>query len=286
MSLRHIWDLLREGANGFLEDQALSRGAAIAFYAMTALAPILYLIAVIAGFALGRDAVGTSLARELRHFMGHDAAALLQAAMRNSVYENKGRFLANIIGIIALIVTASGLFGEMQSALNAIWKASANGTVWWRLVRARLASLALVLSLGLLLMLSLMMTAIVNALGASIRYYLYFSDDVVWVINFVVSFVLITILFAAIFKVLPDKDLEWRDVIAGAIGTSVLCIIGEFLIGTYLGTTSTGKAFGPAGGLMVLMLWIYYTVQIFLLGAEFTKVYANHHGSQKEKPTP
>jgi len=278
--LAHIWKLLKEGVAAFIGDEVQSRGAAIAFYAMAAFAPVLYIAAAIAGLVFGREAASNALSHRIGHLIGHDGEKILYTAIHNSQSESSSGFWANVIGVVALIVTASGVFSEMQSALNAIWKASPEGTPLWRLVRIRLVSVGLVLALGFLLLVSLAVTAAVEAMGERIRNYFLFSGAMVWSLNIAISFVLMSLLFAAIFKILPDKDLEWRDVIAGAVGTSALFIAGEYLIGAYLGSSTVGAAYGPAAGILVLLMWIYYTTQIFLLGAEFTKVYSQHHGSQ------
>jgi membrane protein len=197
---------------------------------------------------------------------------------------NRNGFWPNAVGVVLLVVTASGVFGEMQSSLNAIWKAKPRGFTLWGLVRTRLLSLGLVLALGFLLLISLVMNAVVTALGTRIGYVLPIGTAFAAVVNFAVSFVLVAALFAAIYKVLPDVALEWRDVIAGAIGTAVLFDIGEYLIALYLGSGfAVGRRYGAAGGLLLLLLWIYYTTQVFLLGAEFTKVYASRHGSQQSR---
>jgi len=178
-------------------------------------------------------------------------------------------------------MTASGVFGEMQSAMNAIWKAEPKGTTVSRLIRARAASLGLVAALGFLLLVSLVISAGLSALSSYVNAYLPFGHFILQTLNFLISFALISVLFAAIYKVLPDKELEWRDVLVGAAATALLFSIGKFLIGLYIGSSAVASSYGAAGALIVVLLWIYYSAQIFLLGAEFTKVYASHHGSQQ-----
>jgi membrane protein len=280
--LRELWRLLKEGVEAFIEDDALSHGAAIAFYIITAFAPVLYIAAAIAGMAFGWEAASSALRREISHLIGPDGAKLVHVALNNTLVNRHG-FWPNAIGAALLVITASGLFGEMQSSLNAFWKASPRGFTVWGLVRTRLLSLGLVLALGFLLLISLVMNTVVTALGDRVQYVLPIGAAFAAVINFGVSFILIAALFAAIYKVLPDVPLEWRDVIAGALGTAALFLIGEYLIALYLGSGLVGNRYGAAGGLFLLLLWIYYTTQIFLLGAEFTKVYSNRHGSQAEK---
>ena len=272
--------LLKEAAWAFIEDEALSRGAAIAFYATTALAPVLYIATAIAGLAFGREAATGAITREIGNLIGDDGRKLLWAALHNTVGWGD-KFWPNVAGVALLIVTASGMFGEMQSALNAIWKTADPHFTLWGFVRARIASLGLVLSLGFLLLISLVATAALHALGDRIDHYLPVGGALARVLNFAIFFLLMTLLFAAIYKVLPDRDLEWRDVLYGAVCTALLLEAGEYLISFYLGAAGIGARYGAAGGLLVLLTWVYYTAQIFLLGAEFTKVWSIRRGSQK-----
>ena len=281
---RDIWTITQASVDAFIEDDVLTRGAAIAFFATTAFAPVLYIATAIAGLAFGREAASGAITHEIGNLIGEDGRKLLWAALHNSVGWGD-KFWPNVASVALLIVTASGMFNEMQSALNIIWKVESRGLNLWLLFRARLVSLGLVLSLGFLLLISLVATAAVHALGDSIQNYLPFTGMIASAINFGVSFVLIALLFAAIYKVLPDRDIEWRDVITGAIGTALLFEAGEYLIGLYLGNVAIGARYGAAGGLLVLLTWLYYTAQVFLLGAEFTKVYALRRHEQTPPPT-
>jgi membrane protein len=182
------------------------------------------------------------------------------------------------------LVTASGVFGEMQSALNAIWKAKPKGTTVSRLIRARAASLGLVVTLGFLLMVSLVVSTALTAFGNYLDAILPFGKIILTVLNVLVSLLLISCLFAAIYKVLPDRDLQWSDVVVGAVATAILFTIGKSLISWYIGSSAVASSFGAAGALIVLLLWVYYSAQIFLLGAEFTKVYATTRGSMRDEP--
>jgi membrane protein len=215
--------------------------------------------------------------------MGQQTAEVLQTAVASAASKSSG-VMATTIGIITLMVTASGVFGEMQTALNAIWKAEPKGTTVSQLIRARAVSLGLVAALGFLLMVSLVVSTGLTAFGNYLDSILPFGTIILTVLNVVVSLMLISFLFAAIYKVLPDRDLEWGDVVVGAIVTAVLFTIGKSLISWYIGSSAVASSFGAAGALIVLLLWVYYTAQIFLLGAEFTKVYANTHGSKQDAP--
>jgi membrane protein len=277
------WKLLKDTVLSFIDDEALSRGAAIAFYTVTSIAPVLLIVIAIAGLAFGRDAAQNAITAQLSGLMGQQTAEVLQSAVASAAGKSSG-IVATIVGIITLFVTASGVFGEMQSALNAIWKAHPTGTTVSRLVRARAASLGLVAALGFLLMVSLVVSAGLTAFGNQINSILPFGRLLLSGQNFVISLLLISVLFAAIYKVLPDRHLEWRDVAVGAVATAVLFTIGKSLIGLYIGSSAVASSYGAAGALIILLLWVYYSAQIFLLGAEFTKAFANRHGSKQEDP--
>jgi membrane protein len=270
------WKMVKDTVLAFIDDEALSRGAAIAFYTVTSVAPVLLIVIAIAGLAFGRDAAQNAITEQLSGLMGRQTAEVLQTAVASAASKSSG-VVATIIGVITLMVTASGVFGEMQTALNVIWKAEPEGSTVSRLIRGRAASLGLVAALGFLLMVSLVVSTLLTAFGN-------YLNSILTVLNVIVSLALISFLFAAIYKVLPDRDLEWGDVAVGAIVTGVLFTIGKTLISWYIGSSAVASSFGAAGALIVLLLWVYYSAQIFLLGAEFTKVYANSHGSKQGGP--
>jgi membrane protein len=278
--LQAWWQLLKQTVSEYLEDTALSHGAAIAFYTITSLAPVLVIVIGIAGLAFGHKAAAGAMAQELQGLMGKQSADLLQGAVASAAGKSAG-IVATVLGGITLLATASGVFGEMQSALNVIWKANPAGGTVSKLVKARIASLGLVMTLGFLLMVSLVASAGITALSGFIDAYIPFGHLLLAGINFLISFALISVLFAAIYKTLPDKHMEWRDVIVGAVVTSALFTIGKTGIGLYLGSSTVASSYGAAGGLIIALLWVYYSAQIFLLGAEFTKVYAVTHGSHQ-----
>jgi membrane protein len=277
------WMMLKHTVLSFLDDEALSRGAAIAFYTVTSIAPVLLIVVAIAGLAFGQDAAQNAISEELSGLMGQQTADVLQSAVASAAGQSSG-ILATLVGIGTLIATASGVFGEMQAALNAIWKTEAPAMSVSRLLQARAVSLGLVAALGFLLIASLAVSAGLTAFGNYLDAILPVGKLILPLLNFTVSLLLLAILFAAIYKVLPDRRLQWRDVIVGAIVTAVLFTIGKSLIGWYLGSSAVASSYGAAGGLIVLLLWVYYSVQIFLLGAEFTKIFANRHGSKQDKP--
>ena len=280
-SFANVWQLVRESVVGFINDNALSHGAAMAFYAATSLAPILLIVVAIAGLAFGHDAAQVALSAQISGLMGPESADLLQTALESASSKLYGTW-ATVIGLVTLLVAASGVFGEMQQSLNTIWKVEPQGSSLSRLMRARAASLGLVAALGFLLLVSLIASAAISALGNFINAYLPFGTIVLGVINAIVSFFLISALFAAIYKVLPDRTLEWRDVAIGAVVTAALFTLGKSLIGWYIGTSAIASSYGAAGGLLVILLWVYYSSEIFLLGAEFTRAYSVRHGSRSD----
>jgi membrane protein len=280
--MRAFWEMFRETLNSFIDDEALSRGAAIAFYATTSLAPVLLIVIAVAGLAFGQDVAQNAVSQQLGALMGQQTADLLQSIIASASVKSTG-VIAAAIGIITLFAAASGVFGEMQAALNTIWKTRSRETAVSRLIRARVVSLGLVAALGFLLIVSLVVSAALTAFSSYLDF-LPVGKIILSVLNFFVSFFLLAILFGAIYKVLPDRSLHWKDVIAGALITSLLFNIGKSLIGWYLGSSAVASSYGAAGGLIVLLLWIYYSAQIFLFGAEFTKIYANTHGSKRNKP--
>lgn len=267
--LQTYWSLLKDSVVAFINDEALSRGAAMAFYAVTSLAPILLIVIAIAGLVFGEEAAQNAIVEQLTGLMGQSSAEVLQTAIKSASDTTSGT-IGTIIGVVTLIITASGVFGEMQTALNAIWKVDSSGASISRLVRARIVSIGLVAALGFLLIVSLVMSTVIAAVGNVITGHLPFGDVIISVLNTVISFLLLAALFAAIYKVLPDRKLEWRDVIVGACITSALFTIGKSLIGWYLGSSAVASAYGAAGSLLIVMLWVYYSSEIFLLGAEFT----------------
>jgi membrane protein len=269
-----IWRLLRDSVQAFIVDDALSRGASISFYTITSIGPVLFIVVAIAGLVFGEDAARGAIASQLSELMGRASADLVQTALQSASGKSSG-ILASVVGAITLLITASGVFGEMQSALNAIWKAQPKGTTVSRLMRARAASLGLVAALGFLLLVSLVISAILSGLSSYINAVLPFGALILQILNFVISFALISVLFAAIYKVLPDVKLYWADVLVGAVITALLFNVGKFLIGLYLSHSAVASSYGAAGALIIVMLWIYYSAQIFLLGAEFTKIYAS-----------
>ncbi|MBL6455101.1 YihY/virulence factor BrkB family protein [Belnapia sp. T6] len=277
--LNRVWGLLRESVEGYIEDEAMSRGAAVAYYTVFSIAPLLVIATAIAGLAFGEDAVRGAISEQLRGLLGNTGAETVEAMVKGASNRTSGT-IATIIGVVTLLLTASGVFGELQSALNAIWRAKPpEGGAVTRLMRAKLASLGLVAATGFLLLVSLIASAIISVLITWFRDQLPEMLLLLGVANFLLSFLMVTILFAAIYKILPDRNIAWRDVAVGAVVTAFLFTIGKTLIGWYVGSSNVATSYGAAGALMVVLLWVYYSAQIFMLGAEFTRAWAGLQGS-------
>jgi membrane protein len=269
-----VWQVLKFTANGYIEDTCPSRGAAIAYYTVFSLAPVMIIVIAIAGFVFGADAARGALLEEISSLMGRQGGEAIQTMIASVSNRNQSGW-AGAIGLITLFVTASGVFSELQSSLNAIWRAKPRAGTVSRLLRARLVSLGLVMTLGFLLLVSLVVSTALSALGPWLDGLFPGAEVLIHLISFFVSLSLVALLFGLIYKVLPDTSLAWRDVIAGAIATAILFNVGKFLIGLYLGSSAVASSFGAAGAFALLLLWIYYSSQIFLIGAEFTRAWAD-----------
>jgi membrane protein len=214
---------------------------------------------------------------QLRGLIGKQSAEILQSMIQSASHETTGVF-ATVIGVGTLLLTSTGAFAEIQSALNAVWKVTPSGG-FSALVRSRLVSLGLVFTLGFLMLVSLVISAALTALGDYLSGLFPGAGFLMSLLNSTISLVLISALFAAIYKVLPDTPIAWRDVAVGSVATAILFTVGKSLIGLYLGSTSVASSYGAAGALLIIILWVYYSAQIFLLGAEYTRAYAETHGS-------
>jgi len=274
------WTLLKEGVEAFIDDHALSRGAAIAFYAVTAIAPVLFIATTIAALGLGQTATSEELHHQLTRIMSADSADLVQLAILH-VRQSTHTLAGSLIGLFTLVVTASGFFTEIEDALNVIWKAPRHESYFYQLLRGRVMSLLLVIGLGFLLLFSMLVATAIRLIGHMLAGSA--SGMVIGTANVGFSYLIVSLMFAAIYKLLPNTRLMWRDVLVGSFGTALLFEAGQTLIGYYLANLITANIYGAAGGIIVLLIWVYYSAQIFLLGAEFTKVWAGHYGSQRKK---
>jgi membrane protein len=265
----------------WFDHNASSLGAALAFYTIFSVAPILIIAVAIAGYVFGADVAQTEVLSQLRALTGDAGAAAIRELLASAHYSDK-KGLAAAIGIVTLVVGATSVFGELQNALERIWQTPPppKSVGWWRFVRGRVLSVGMVLGVGFLLLVSLVASAALAAFGGWLGAFLPQLEIVLPVLDLVVSFGMTVLLFALIYRYVPRESIPWGDVWIGAAVTALLFTIGKSLIGVYLGKSSFNSAYGAAGSLIVLLLWIYYSAQIFLLGAEFTRVFAYQYGSR------
>jgi membrane protein len=278
--LKAVFNVLKDTFMEWNADKAPRLAAALAYYALFALAPLLIIVIAIAGLWFGQDAESGQIFNQIQGVVGPDAAKAIQDMVANANRPAAG-VIATIIGIVTTLLGASGLFGQLQDALNTIWEVAPKpGLGIAETIKARFISFTMVLGIGFLLLISGVLSAALTAAEASAASVLGVPQVLLSVSDMALSFLVITLLFAMIFRILPDVQISWGDVWVGAIFTSLLFVLGKFLIGLYLAHGSTSSAFGAAGSLVVLLIWIYYSAQILLLGAEFTQVYARRYGKE------
>jgi membrane protein len=285
MSPAVAWQLAKKAAISWSDDYAPSMGAALAYYTTFSAAPLLLIVVSVAGLVFGQEAARGEIFAQLRGMIGTEGAVAVQGLLE-SVSKPKEGILATLIGVAVLLVGATTVFAELQDSLDRIWRAPVRvrSSGVWTLLRARVLSFGMILGIGFLLMVSLVVSAGLSALGRWWAPVFGGWEVALQVVNLLVSFVLITVIFALIYKVMPRARVEWRDVWIGAAVTALLFSIGKSLIGLYIGRSGITSGFGAAGSLAVLLLWVYYSAQIFLLGAEFTWVYSHSHGSRRNAP--
>ncbi|MBD0267884.1 YhjD/YihY/BrkB family envelope integrity protein [Pseudanabaena sp. FACHB-2040] len=279
LSPKQTWRLLKEAFQEWQQDKASRLAAALAYYTVFSLAPLLVLVIAIAGSVFGTDTARDQLVTQIQALVGSSGADVITDALENANEPgaNQGA-IASAISIAVLMFGASGVFIELQNSLNTIWNIEPKpGQGVGSFVQKRLLSFSMILVIGFLLLVSLVLS---TALAAFSGYLSQWIEGVGWILNTVISLGLITFLFAAIFKYLPDAHIVWKDVIIGAFITTLLFTLGKYLLGLYLGNASVGSTYGAAGSLIALLAWIYYSAQILFFGAEFTQVYARRFGSQ------
>jgi membrane protein len=289
--VKQYWDLVKRVTSAWIDDHVPSLGAALAYYTLFSLAPLLLIVTAVAGLVFGREAARGEIQVQLESLMGERGAGVVQDLLA-SVDRPAESTAAAVLGVVLLLIGATTVFGELQYALDRIWRAPehAPASGWMSLVRERLLSFGMILAIGFLLMVSLVASATLTVVG---RWWTPIFGD--WYVlatigHHTASFVLVSVVFALIYKVMPRVRVAWNDVWVGAIFTALLFTLGKWLIGLYVGHSGITSGFGAAGSLVVVLVWVYYSAQIFLLGAEFTWVYANTFGSRRvpdgHRPVP
>jgi membrane protein len=281
VSLYHV---MRAAVSEWMEHRGASKGAAVAYYTLFSMSPVLVLVIAVAGLFYGAEAARGQLLDELRGLMGPQSAQTVQSVLASAQNKHQG-VIATIVAAVLLLVGATSVFAEVKDSIDEMWDVPPpKDASWWDTVRTRLLSFGIILVLAFLLMVSLVISAAMNILE---NYFsgTWHSATVIlgWVAS-AVSFLVIAVLFAVIFKLLPRIKLSWHDVIIGALGTAAMFTLGKFLIGLYIGNSGVANSFGAAGSLIVLLLWVYYSAQILFMGAEFTRQYALQMGSLKDRP--
>jgi membrane protein len=282
MTLKTVWGLLKDTASDWKEDKADRLAAALAFYTVLSLAPLVVIAVAVAGLVVGEEAARGQLSGQISALVGPDAAVAIEGILANASKPSAG-VIGTIVGAVVLLVGASGVFGELQDSLNTIWEVTPKpGRGVWGFLRDRFFSFTMVLGVGFLLLVSLVISAALAVVGKVFAGALPGGEALWHVINNVVSFAAITTLFALIYKVVPDVKVRWGDVWVGAAVTALLFTLGKIGIGLYLGKSTVASAYGAAASVVVITVWVYYSAQILFLGAEFTQVYARTFGSRIE----
>lgn len=281
VSFKGVIEVVKNSFSGFSNDKVTKLSASLAYYTIFSMAPLLIVIISLCGLFFGREAVEGKIYGELAGFVGSDTAAQLQEIIKNASIQGKG-YLAVIIGAITLLIGATTVFAEIQDSINMIWGLKPKPKRGWlKLLKNRVLSFSVIISLGFLLLVSLAVTSIID--GFSDRLKAHFPDVAVvvfYIINIVITLSIVTLIFGVIFKVLPDARIKWKDVLAGALTTALLFMLGKFAISFYISKSNVGSTYGAAGSLVILLLWIYYSSIILYFGSEFTKAYAIKYGSE------
>jgi membrane protein len=283
MILKTMWEVVRETFSKWIDDKSPRLAASLAYYTVFAMAPTLVIVIAVAAMFFGHDAAQGKIVSQIQGLVGRDGAEAVQTVLKNSAQQDAG-VIATIVGFVVLLAGATSVFIELQDSLNSIWGVAPKpGRGITGLLRDRFLSFAMVIGVGFVLMVSLLVSAAIAALGDWLGHAMPgVSVVLLQVLQNAISIAIFTVLIGAIYKVLPDARIAWRDVLVGASITAVLFTIGKFLIGLYLGQGSVASTYGAAGSLAVLLVWVYYSALIFFLGAEFTQVYANRWGRRVE----
>jgi membrane protein len=282
ITLKGIWKVLKCSFKSFGDDKITKKSASLSYYTIFSLGPMLIVIIFFAGLFFGQDAVEGTIYGQIEHFVGSDAAIQIQNMIANAMLSGKKDFAA-IIGFVALLVGATTIFSDMQDSINSIWGLKANpkkGGIM-QMIFTRLLSFGVIGSLAFLLLVSLVISSVVDAFSDNIQHqFPHLAVSFLYIINIIITFCVITALFGIIFKVLPDARIKWIDVLSGSIATAILFMIGKFGISYYISSSNVADTYGAAGSLVILLLWIYYSSIILYFGAEFTKEFAIEYGNE------
>lgn len=278
-SLKGVWQILKDAGAGFLKHNVLKLSASLSYFTIFSIGPMMLVIIFCANLFWGRAAINGTIHKQLSGLLGNDAASQVQEIIKNASVS--GNNFAAVLGIVMLVIAATSAFNEMQSSLNIIWNLKVNkGRSWLLMLKNRALSFAITASLGFLLLISLLVSSLLDGLMGRLQ--VIFPDVgfvIIYVVNLAVTFLVVALLFAVIYRVLPDAIISWKDVVVGALFTAVLFMIGKFGIGIYISHSTMGSSYGSAGSLVILLLWIYYSSIILYFGAEVTKAYALRYGS-------
>lgn len=274
------WIIIKEAYDLFIDNKALRMSAALAYYTVFSIAPMLIVIISLCDIFYGKAAIEGNIYGQIQSFVGKDAALQIEQVIRSAT-TSRDITWASVIGVASLIFAATGVFAEIQDSINQIWRLKAKPKKGWlKLIVNRVLSFSMVISLGFILLVSLIVNSVLDMVGAQLLKLLpQVAVYVAYIINVLITFITISLLFAIIFKVLPDARIKWKDVIVGAVTTAILFMLGKFAIGFYLGRSHISSSYGAAGSMIIILLWVYYSAAILYFGAAFTRAYALHKGS-------
>jgi membrane protein len=281
MTLKGVWHLLRDSFQGFWDDKVFKLSGSLAYFTVFSIGPMLLVIIFLAQQFYGREAVEGSIYTQIKDFVGPAAAVQIQDIIKNATLSDTSNFTA-IVSFITLIVGATTVFAEIQDSINTIWNLKTKPEKGWlKMIINRLLSFSMVVSLAFLLLVSLVINALMEGFGRRLeQVFPQVAVIILYIVNLLITFCVITLLFGIIFKVLPDAKIKWKDVLTGAIVTALLFMLGKFAITFYISSSDIGSTYGTAGSLVILLLWIYYSAIILYFGAEFTKAYAATYGNR------
>jgi len=281
--IKAYWTILKQTFSDFIDDKVLKLSASLAYYTIFSVAPMLIVIIFFCDLFLGREAIEGTLYSQIKDLVGSEAAIQVQQMIRNASLSQDMSW-ATIVGFVTLFIGATGVFAEIQDSINTIWRLKSKpkkGKGLVRMIMNRLQSFSLVISMGFILLVSLVVNGIIEIFNQRLAsLFPQVGMVVIYLVNWAITFAVITALFAVIFKVLPDARIRWRDVIVGSVATAILFMLGKFAIGFYLGASKVGSTYGAAGSIVIILLWVYYSAAILYFGAEFTRVYVQHFGAR------